>query len=143
MFYINALLALFALIAGFFVRIPKKTVTHEVKEIESNKGIKSLFEGSAIPISLISAFFALAYSAIVSFVSVYAKRIGLVEAASYFFVVYAIVLLISRPFTGKWFDQYGANKVIYPAILLFAVGTFLLSVSTSSLIFLLQRPLLV
>ncbi|MCQ6280763.1 MFS transporter [Bacillus sp. EB600] len=142
MFYINALLALFALIAGFFVRIPKKTVTQEVKEIESNKGIKSLFEGSAIPISLISAFFALAYSAIVSFVSVYAKRIGLVEAASYFFVVYAIVLLISRPFTGKWFDQYGANKVIYPAILLFAVGTYLLSVSTSSLIFLLSAALI-
>ena len=27
---INALLAIFALIAGFFVRIPKKTVTQEV-----------------------------------------------------------------------------------------------------------------
>jgi MFS family permease len=143
MFLINALLAIFALIAGFFVRIPKKLATQNVRdELKKNKGAKSLFEVSALPISLVSAFFALAYSSIVSFVSIYAKEIGLAEAASYFFVVYAIVLLISRPFTGKWFDLYGANKIIYPAILLFAVGTYLLSVSTSSLLFLFSAALI-
>jgi MFS family permease len=143
MFLINASLAIFALIAGFFVRIPKKLVTQNItNELMKNKGAKSLFEVSALPISLVSAFFALAYSSIVSFVSIYAKAIGLVETASYFFVVYAIVLLISRPFTGKWFDLYGANKIIYPAILLFAIGTYLLSVSTSSLLFLFSAALI-
>ncbi|WP_458414663.1 MFS transporter [Schinkia sp. CFF1] len=143
MFLINALLAIFALIAGFFVRIPKKLVTQTItNELKENKGVKSLFEVSALPISLVSAFFGLAYSSIVSFVSIYAEEIGLIEAASYFFVVYAIVLLISRPFTGKWFDLYGANKIIYPAILLFAFGTYLLSVSTSSLLFLVSAALI-
>lgn len=142
LFFINDLLALVALIVGLFVRIPKNEVTQEVKKLDSSKGIKSLFEGSAIPVSLIAGFFALAYSGIISFMSVYAKKIGLVEAASYFFVVYAIILLISRPFTGKWFDHYGENKIIYPAIFLFAVGTYLLSTSTSLLSILLSAALI-
>ncbi|MGJ7913113.1 MFS transporter [Neobacillus sp. LXY-1] len=141
LFSINALLALFALIFVIFVRIPKKIMPKEVRNLNTNKGIKSLLEMSAIPISLISGFFALAYSGIISFVSVYAKEIGQVQAASYFFVVYASVLLISRPFTGKWYDQYGANKIIYPSILLFAIGTYLLSLSPTLPLFLLSGAL--
>ncbi|KAA0764278.1 MFS transporter [Bacillus sp. SH5-2] len=143
MFIINVLCSLFALIAGLFVKLPKKTIMPE-QTIERKTGMKigGYLENSAIPISLVSAFFALVYSAIVSFVSIYAKEHSLVEAAGYFFVVYAVVLLISRPFTGKWFDLFGANIIIYPAILCFAVGTFLLSVSNTSLLFLSSAALI-
>ncbi|MGN7198020.1 MFS transporter [Bacillus mycoides] len=137
MFIINALCSLFALVAGLSVKLPKKTVMLErTIERKTDMKIGDFLETSAIPVSLVSAFFALIYSAIVSFVSIYAKEQSLVEAAGYFFVVYAVVLLISRPFTGKWFDLFGANIIIYPAILCFAVGTFLLSVSNTSLLFL-------
>ena len=78
-------------------------------------------------ISLVSFFFALVYASIVSFVSVYAEELQLTEVASYFFIVYVIALLISRPFTGKWFDQYGANVIMIPSIISFALGMFLLS----------------
>ena len=143
MFFINALSALFALIAGFFVRIPKKIITQEVtKELKSNKRIKSLFEVSAIPISLVSAFFALAYSAIVSFVSVYAKEIDLVETASYFFIVYAVVLLISRPYTGKWFDIYGANKITIQQFYSLLLVPIYLAYQLHHCYFFFQRPLL-
>lgn len=143
MFIINALFALFALVAGLFVKLPKKTFMLE-RNIERKTGMKigDYLEISAIPVSLVSAFFALVYSAIVSFVSIYAKEHSLVEAAGYFFVVYAVVLLISRPFSGKWFDLFGANIIIYPAILCFAVGTFLLSVSNTSMLFLLSAALI-
>jgi MFS family permease len=53
-----------------------------------------------------------------------------------------VVLLISRPFSGKWFDLFGANIIIYPAILCFAVGTFLLSGSNTSLLFLSSAALI-
>lgn len=143
MFIINALCALFALVAGLFVKLPKKTFMPE-RAIERKTSMKigDYLETSAIPVSLVSAFFALIYSGIVSFVSIYAKEQSLVEAAGYFFVVYAVVLLISRPFTGKWFDLFGANIIIYPAILCFAVGTFLLSVSNTSLLFLSSAALI-
>lgn len=143
MFIINALCALFALVAGLFVKLPKKTIMSE-RTIERKSGMKigGYLENSAIPVSLVSAFFALIYSGIVSFVSIYAKEHSLVEASGYFFVVYAVVLLISRPFSGKWFDLFGANIIIYPAILCFAVGTFLLSVSNTSLLFLSSAALI-
>ncbi|OZI10975.1 MFS transporter [Bacillaceae bacterium SAS-127] len=93
---------------------------------------RDLFEFSALPIAIVGMFFSAVYASILSFVSVYAEELQLVEVASYFFVVYAVVLLLSRPFTGKWFDQYGAHVIVYPAILLFAVGMLLLSqVSTA------------
>ncbi|MEQ6353834.1 MFS transporter [Lysinibacillus sp. M3] len=143
MFILNACFAFFALVAGLFVKLPKKTFMPE-QEIERKTSMKigDYLERSAIPVSLISAFFGLIYSGIISFVSLYAKEQSLVEAASYFFVVYAVVLLISRPFTGKWFDLFGANMIIYPAILCFAVGTFLLSVSNTSLLFLTSAALI-
>ena len=142
-FIINALCALFALVAGLFVKLPKKAFMPErVIERKTSMKIGDYLETSAIPVSLVSAFFGLIYSGIISFVSIYAKEQKLVEAAGYFFVVYAVVLLISRPFTGKWFDLFGANIIIYPAILCFAVGTFLLSVSTTSLLFLASAALI-
>ncbi|WP_242216669.1 MFS transporter [Bacillus cereus group sp. BfR-BA-01380] len=143
MFIINALCALFALVAGLFVKLPRKTVMSE-RTMERKTGMKigDYLEIPTIPVSMVSAFFALIYSGIVSFVSIYAKEHSLVEAAGYFFVVYAVVLLISRPFTGKWFDLFGANIIIYPAILCFAIGTFLLSISNTSLLFLSSAALI-
>lgn len=41
-----------------------------------------------------------AYSGLLSFIPVYAKEQGMVEASSYFFVIYAIMIVISRPFTS-------------------------------------------
>ncbi|MFJ8260069.1 MFS transporter [Peribacillus asahii] len=143
MFVINIVCAFLALVAGLTVRIPKTTSEKVSREKHNSmKGIKSLLEVAAIPISLVAAFFALAYSTVVSFVSVYAEEVGLAEVASYFFVVYAIILLISRPFSGKWFDSYGANVIIYPAIVCFAIGMYLLSLSTSTFVFLLSAALI-
>jgi MFS family permease len=98
--------------------------------------IKDLIEISALRISLVSFFFALVYASIVSFVSVYAKELQLTEIASYFFIVYVIALIISRPFTGKWFDQYGANVIMIPSIISFAIGMFLLSQAEGAFLFL-------
>lgn len=62
-----------------------------------------------------------------TFLSFYAESINLVSAASYFFLVYAIVIIFSRPFTGKLMDSRGANIIVYPCIALFAIGMFLFS----------------
>ncbi|OES45290.1 MFS transporter [Domibacillus iocasae] len=87
----------------------------------------NLIEKSALPIALTGTFFAIVYSAILSFVSVYAQELHIGEAAGFFFVVYAVVIVLSRPFTGRWFDLYGANAIVYPSIVLFAAGMLLLS----------------
>ncbi|WLR48816.1 MFS transporter [Halobacillus litoralis] len=79
---------------------------------------------------------------VLSFVSVYANQLGLAQAASYFFVVYALVLLVSRPFTGRWFDQYGENVIVIPSILTFGAGMLILSFANTAFVLLLAGGLI-
>lgn len=141
LFVMSSVFALLSLVTGFSIVLPK-ILQKENRSHKRTFSFASLFELSAIRISLVASLFAIVYSSILSFVSVYAKSIGLASAASLFFVVYAVVLVLSRPFTGKWFDLYGANKVMYPSILLFATGMVVLSISNSVQLFLLSAALI-
>jgi MFS family permease len=140
LFIISAIGALAALITGLNVKLPKKEKAQAAPRVPFS--FKQYFEASAIPISIVGAFFAIIYSSILSFVSVYAHQVHLGNVSSLFFVVYAIVLLISRPFTGKWFDQRGANVIVFPSIILFAIGMFVLSKSGNASSFLLSAGMI-
>ncbi|MBB6447094.1 MFS transporter [Bacillus benzoevorans] len=136
MFAVSAASVMIGTITGLLISLPKKDIKVE-RPVKKGIDLHSVFEISALKISIVALFFGFIYSSIVSFVSVYAEEIHLSHVASYFFIVYAVVLILSRPFTGRWFDQYGANFIIYPAILLFAAGLYLLSSAASAFIFLL------
>ena len=129
-------LGVISLIVAFFVRVPKIAVVPKTeKTIEETKGFKisNFIEPKALPIAFITMMVAFSYSSILSFISFYAIEIDLVETASFFFVVYAIAVLLSRPFTGRLMDDKGADFVMYPAFIIFAAGMLLLSsVNTGS-----------
>ncbi|WP_318508890.1 MFS transporter [Bacillus sp. T3] len=126
-----------ALICGFGIKLPKQK-----SSVVPSFQLKNLFERSAIPISILGSLLGLVYASILSFVSVFAVEVGLVELSSWFFVVYALVLLLSRPFTGKWFDLYGENWIIYPALFCFAVGMYVLGSVHSAFVFILAAALI-
>ncbi len=142
LFAISAVTALAALIAGLSVKVPKLENHQKELTASRNFSLKNYFETAAVPISIAGAFFAIIYASILSFVSVYATEIHLGGVSSFFFVVYAIILLISRPFTGKWFDLYGANVIVFPSIVLFAVGMYILSQSQAAGSFLFSAGLI-
>jgi predicted MFS family arabinose efflux permease len=89
--------------------------------------LSNLFETSALPISLVILLIGLAYSSVLSFITMYAKTIDLVSAASFYFLVYAITIVLTRPFTGRITDLKGVNIVAYPTLFFFAAGMLLLS----------------
>lgn len=130
-FYMNFIVCIillaFSFIAVFFVKVPKLEFKKEQLEKRKVFSLHNFFEIKAIPISIIAAIIALGYSSILIFITSYAKEINLVDVGSLFFVVYAVFVLVSRPFTGRWFDKKGESFVMYPAILLFAVALFILS----------------
>ena len=134
-FILCTFLAVIALLLSMIASIPASSpiIDKENKKIS----FSSFFEKGAIPVSIVVGILSFSYAGILSFISIYAKQLDLLEVASFFFVVYATAILVSRPFTGKWFDLYGENKIIYPSILLFAVGMFILSQANHSLTFLL------
>ncbi|MFC0524355.1 MFS transporter [Pontibacillus salicampi] len=104
--------------------------------------LEDLFEKKSIPVALTGLFIAFSYSSIISFISIYAKSIGLIETASLFFAVFAVTMLLSRPFVGKLFDARGPNVVIYPSLFLYATGLYMLSMTDSSTMLLLSAGMI-
>ena len=62
----------------------------------------------------------------------------LVTTSSFFFIVFAVVTFVTRPFTGKIYDHFGENKVMYPVLLSFAIGLAILSIVSSPFLLLLS-----
>ncbi|WP_240762754.1 MFS transporter [Paenibacillus thalictri] len=133
MFILCLVFALIACFLGVSLNIPKKS---GMPKTPSAKGWKSLIEPGAVPIALAGSILAFSYGAITTFISVYAKDMGIGPMASYFFMVFAAMIVISRPFTGKMFDRKGPNVLVYPGILLFTAGMILLSLAHTSSVFL-------
>ncbi|MFG1735626.1 MFS transporter [Paenibacillus sp. GM2FR] len=126
-FTLCAVLGVLSLLSAFFINIPKLMLTAEQKKDLQGLKLSNFIEPKALPISLVSFVMGFGYSSILTYLMIFAGQISLAQVASYFFIVYAIVVILSRPFTGRWFDQRGANVVMYPAILSFAIGMVLLS----------------
>ncbi|WP_198080068.1 MFS transporter [Acinetobacter calcoaceticus] len=100
------------------------------KEIISAKRsitFDDIFEKRVMSIGVIALFTAMAYSSIMSFISVYSETKGLLAATSIFFIIFAISMIIVRPWVGYSYDKRGANSVVYPSFILFSIGLFLVS----------------
>ncbi|MGV3465373.1 MAG: MFS transporter [Heyndrickxia sp.] len=126
-FVVCTVLIVISFLIALFLKVPK--VDFNKEQLNSMKGFKlsNFFEPKALPISIISIFIGITYSSILSFLNTYAQQIDLVDIASFFFIVYAIATLVSRPSTGRLFDSKGENVVVYPSMILFAIGLLMVS----------------
>src|SRR5699024_5277622 len=124
-----------SLVFSFFIREPETSVFSEKnQETKERSGFRldRFLEVNAIPLSFVTLAIGFAYSSILSFVTAFANEARLTEAAAYFFLVYSVTVLLSRPFTGRLMDRKGANYVVYPSILFFALGIYIVSTAHSS-----------
>lgn len=139
-FAFSLVMGIISLIIALPVKAPKVANTTS----SENKGFKlsNFFEPKALPVSIAMFVMAFAYSGILSFITTYAANIDLVKAGSFYFFVYAVVIIISRPFTGKLMDIKGGNSVAYPGLVLFAIGMLLLSLVHSSFAFILAAAII-
>ncbi|MCA2390256.1 MULTISPECIES: MFS transporter [Lactococcus] len=131
--WLSALLLFIALVGIFFIHVEKTTDSSNSVDNKVHKKFawSNYFEKEALPISLIAFLIGISYSSILSFMDAYARNIHLSEAASFFFLVYAITVLLSRPITGRVFDGFGDNFVMYPTYLFFALGLLIIGFAHS------------
>ncbi len=104
--------------------------------------LSDFLEVKAIPISIIILVVGFSYSGLLTFIPLYAKEIHLEQAASFYFLAYAVTVLISRPFSGRLMDLKGANYVVYPCLLLYAAGMLLFSQATLGMALLLAAVII-
>ncbi|HNS77895.1 MAG TPA: MFS transporter [Syntrophorhabdus sp.] len=142
-FLIASLVAAISFAISFVVsqpsyKPPKQVQTKTVKQFQ----ISEFLEFRAIPISIIVLIVGFGYSVVLSFLSLYSRQLCLEEAASFFFLIYAIVVIFSRPFSGRLLDARGANFVVYPCILFFSIGMLVLSQATYGITLLLSGAII-
>lgn len=126
-----------ALIFIFFVDVsehdpgnnPDLVKTHD----DNYSGIEKIFEIKAIPVSFFTALTSLGYVSILSFYRLYAAEVDLTAVFSWFFIVYSVVLVLSRPVAGKIQDKGGDLIICVTGIVAQAFGLFLIAIYPSTL----------
>ncbi|MEK9196983.1 MFS transporter [Ureibacillus sp. 179-F W5.1 NHS] len=143
-FGFNVFLSLCMIVMLAFVKIEITIASKKnEQEIEGKQSfISKVMEPKSIPISFVALLIGFAYSGVMSYISPYAEEIDLVTAASVFFIVYAFATIVTRPITGKLMDKKGPNIIVYPALVIFALGMYLFSTAHSSFVLLLAAALI-
>lgn len=104
--------------------------------------LRNYMDYRVVPFGLVVLLVALGWGNLQAFISFHAGARGLSASASMFFLVYAAVILSTRPTTGRIFDSRGENVIIYPALLLMACGLYVLAVAHAGWVVLLSGALL-
>ncbi|WP_407432239.1 MFS transporter [Methanobrevibacter sp.] len=122
-----------ALLCVAFIDINKYDSKHKSNDKEENNYsfLEKIFEIKAIPVSFFTALTALGYVSILSFYRLYAVEVNLVDAFSWFFVIYSICLVLSRPVAGRIQDNGGDLIVCVVGIVAQSIGIFLIAFSPS------------
>lgn len=129
-----------ALGAGLVLRAPSAAPATGTGALP--RAPRGLFEPAAVPIGMFALVAAVAFSGVVAFVNSFAEAIDLTGAAAVFFLVYAAMVILLRPFAGRLQDRRGDNVVMYPATLLMAAGLGALAVTQNGAMLLIAAALL-
>ncbi|WP_237563669.1 MFS transporter [Halalkalibacter okhensis] len=139
LFVILSTFVVISVICAWLVRLqsqPAPVGSQSQSQPKRKLSIHDFFEFKAVPFSFIISLVAFAYAGILSFISVYAIEVGLEQVSGYFFLVFAVTMLVSRPYLGRLFDQRGAKIVILPSLIMYSIGFILLAFSQSAWLFL-------
>ena len=111
------------------IKSTEKKLVHEMQSSTQKTAfsLHDIWELKAVPIGLVALLTAFSYSSIMSFITAYAESKQLFAYVSLFFIIFAISMIVVRPWVGKWFDRKGASSVIYPSFIFFAIGLVIVS----------------
>ena len=125
-----------ALIFIYLVDVSKFDPANNPQRVEKQKssysGIEKVFEIGAIPVSFFTALTSLGYVSILSFYRLYAVEVNLTQAFSWFFIVYSIVLILTRPLAGKIQDMHGDRIICVVGIVAQSIGLFMIAYMPSA-----------
>lgn len=140
--FFSIVLILLTTIACLIFPVKDIEITKEHRALLSSWKLDSFIEKKVLFISLIGFLMGVSYSSVLSFLASYAEELNLTVYRSFFFVVYALIITFTRPLTGRIFDSYGENAVMYPSYIFLTAGLVVLSFSTTGWVFLLSGALI-
>ena len=104
--------------------------------------ISQFIEKRSLPWALMGLFIGFTYSGVLVFIPIELNSMGSGIWGSAFFAIFAVMIIISRPFVGKAYARYGSKYIIYPGLVVFILGLLGLGMATTPLTIILTAPLL-
>ena len=135
-------LSVLVTVACYLFPVQNIELTDDHKKLLNSWSLNTFIEYKVLFISIVAFLIGLSYSSVLGFLSIYADNLGLSTAGAFFFVVYALIITLTRPFAGQIFDAKGENAVMYPSFLFLAIGLLTLSYTTTSFMLLLSGALI-
>lgn len=129
-------LALGFVALSLILALPIKYTSIQVRE-DNVLRQRSPYEKSAVPASAIMFLIMTGHGAVLTFLALYGKEKN-IGSAGLFFTIYAVSMLVSRPFLGKLVDKFGFGAGIWPGVVLIPVSLLLLAFGGTPLLFLLS-----
>ncbi len=114
-------LAVLTLVTANCRRLPQEVTAPAVRD-RHGFHLTDFIERQSLAPALLGGAVFFAYGGILTFIPLYAKSLGLQAETSLFFMVFALVIVITRPVIGRVFDRRGPDWTVYPGFLLFAIG---------------------
>ncbi|MCL1896232.1 MAG: MFS transporter [Clostridiales bacterium] len=119
LFAANLCFAVVSIAVLAFIRFAP-SVTGEGKTAQAGgaKAAGGVFERSALPLSFAIAPLCMCYASVSAFIEAYTGQLGIVWAASAFFIIYGLFIIVTRPLAGRLIDRRGENHVMIPTMLI-------------------------
>lgn len=141
-FWIEAVIAIGGLAVAISVNShdvpsgPNEEREENIQSLSDTSFVNKFLEPKVFSLSFIMFFVTLAYASLQSDLDLFAEKLHISSYASYFFLIYAIVILLSRPITGRIMDTKNENYVVYPCLILLAIGMVIIGSLSSGIVLL-------
>ena len=122
-----------------FLVVPNRQEPH-VPEKSAKFNVNDFISLQIFPFALLTGLFSCCNGIVNSFLALLGDERG-IKGVGVFFTAYSVILIVTRPITGKLYDQKGIKFIMYPSIALAALSMLLLGKATSTWIVLLAGVL--
>ncbi|RCW63754.1 MFS transporter [Saliterribacillus persicus] len=120
-FFVAAFGGFLAFVIAYFIKykpVDTKSSVHHEKRFD-------IFEKSALRPALLLFFITMTFGGITTFLPLYANQEG-ISGIEWYFTIFALALMISRPVSGKIYDQKGHKLVFIPGAILIMIAMVIL-----------------
>lgn len=122
-----------------FLAVPNRQEPH-VPGKSAKFNVNDFISLQIFPFALLTGLFSCCNGIVNSFLALLGDERG-IKGVGVFFTAYSVILIVTRPITGKLYDQKGIKFIMYPSIALAALSMLLLGKATSTWIVLLAGVL--
>ena len=133
--YNNTYIVIFCIMCvAIFASTRVKLAPREI--IPFNLKLNNMVAKEALIPAAITFLVAMGFTSINAFMLVYAEKRG-IPYASWFFTIYAVTLIVTRPIIGKLTDKHGFVKIAIPSVFMTACSIALIGFSSNTVMLLL------